>query len=310
MVVGEPRKSLREIHGLAGRLIAVFRTMLSRDPELAQKRRYALLVLPSLVLLFGMFLMPLLWLISASVYDGGFTARHYVRLFTVSAYVKVSFNTLRMALAVTGICVVIGFPVAYKIATGAGIWRNLLIIAVLMPFWTSVLVRSYGWMVILHPNGILNSALSATGLVSEPLELVHNTTGVLIGMTQIMLPYMVLPLATVMQRVDPELLRAAKSLGAAPVSSFLWIYLPLILPGIVAGSLLVFIISLGFFVVPALLGGTEDVTLAQLIDFNINTTLNWGFAAALSSVLLLSALCIFALAVRVARTGNLWDGLA
>src|SRR5262249_33679125 len=162
-----------------------------------------------------------LWLISASIYDGGFVARHYVRLFTVSAYTKVALNTLRMALAVSGICLVIGFPLAYKIATSAGFWRNLLIIAVLMPFWTSVLVRSYGWMVILHPNGILNSALSAAGLISDPLELVHNTTGVLIGMTQIMLPYMVLPLAAVMQRVDPELLRAAKSLGAAPASSFL-----------------------------------------------------------------------------------------
>jgi putative spermidine/putrescine transport system permease protein len=256
-----------------------------------------------------MFLLPLLWLISGSVYDGGFTTRHYLRLFTVPAYVKVFLNTLRMALAVTGICVVVGFPVAYKIATSSGAWRNLLIIAVLMPFWTSVLVRSYGWMVILHPDGIVNSALSAAGLISEPVELVHNTTGVLIGMTQIMLPYMILPLAAVMQRVDPELLRAAKSLGATPVSSFFWIYLPLILPGAVAGSLLVFIVSLGFFVVPALLGGTGDVTLAQLIEFNINTTLNWGFAATLSTVLLLSALCVFGLAVRIMQTRDLWGVL-
>jgi ABC-type spermidine/putrescine transport system permease subunit I len=284
--------------------------MLSRDPERAREWLYALLVLPSLILLLSMFLLPLLWLISASVYDGGFIGRHYVRLFTVPAYVKVALNTLRMALAVSVICLVVGFPLAYKIATGAGFWRNLLIIAVLMPFWTSVLVRSYGWMVILHPNGILNSALSAAGLISDPLELVHNTTGVLIGMTQIMLPYMVLPLAAVMQRVDPELLRAAKSLGAGPANSFFWIYLPLILPGVVAGSLLVFIISLGFFVVPALLGGTDDLTLAQLIDFNINTTLNWGFAATLSTVLLLSALAIFALAVSVSRKSNLWDGLS
>jgi len=128
-------------------------------------------------------------------------------------------------------------------------------------------------------------------------------------MTQIMLPYMVLPVAAVMQRVDPKLLRAAKSLGAAPANSFVWVYLPLILPGVLAGSLLVFIISLGFFVVPALLGGAENVTLAQLIEFNINTTLNWGFAAALSTILLLSALCVFVLAARLMRTGNQRGGL-
>ena len=280
-----------------------------RDSERAERRRYVLLTLPALVLLCGMFLVPLLLLISTSVYDGGFTSRNYARLMESPAYLRVSLNTLRMALAVTLLTLVLGYPIAYRIASNAGFWRNFLIVVVLMPFWTSVLVRSYGWMVILYPNGILNSALEGTGLLSEPLELVHNTTGVLIGMTQIMLPYMVLPLAAVMQRVDPRLLRAAESLGATPTSSFAWVYLPLILPGVLAGCLLVFVISLGFFVVPALLGGAADITLAQLIEFNINTTLNWGFAAALSTILLLSAALIFLPAARLMRDGHQWSGL-
>jgi ABC-type spermidine/putrescine transport system permease subunit I len=283
--------------------------MWARDPDAVRRRAYALLVLPSVVLLCGMYLMPLTWLISTSVYDGGFTARHYIHVFTGAAYIKVFLNTLRMALTATGICLILGYPIAYTIANRVGFWRNVLIVVVLMPFWTSVLVRSYGWMVILHPNGVLNSALMATGFREDPLELVHNTTGVIIGMAQIMLPYMVLPLTAVMQRVDPELLRAAESLGAAPADSFFWIYLPLIMPGVLAGSILVFIISLGFFIVPALLGGTEDVTLAQLIEFNINTTLNWGFAAALSTVLLLSALVVIAMAARILRAGSAWGSL-
>jgi putative spermidine/putrescine transport system permease protein len=281
-----------------------------RDSERAEGGHYMLLTAPSLLLLCGMFLIPLLMLISTSVYDGNFTSRNYTRLFASPAYLKVSLNTFRMALAVTGITLVVGYPIAYRIASDRGFWRNFLIVVVLMPFWTSVLVRSYGWMVILYPNGILNSALDAAGLITEPLELVHNTTGVLIGMTQIMLPYMILPMAAVMQRVDPQLMRAAQSLGATPTSSFVWVYLPLILPGIFVGSLLVFVISLGFFVVPALLGGTADVTLAQLIEFNINTTLNWGFAAALSTILLVSAMLIFFLASRLMRDGSQWGGLA
>jgi ABC-type spermidine/putrescine transport system permease subunit I len=277
-----------------------------QDRDRVVARRYFFLVLPSIALLCGMFLIPLLVLMSTSVYDNGFTTRNYLRLFSSSAYVKVFYNTVRMAVAVSGICLVIGYPVAHRIAKSKGLWRNLLIIAVLMPFWTSVLVRSYGWMIILYPNGILNSTLLTIGLIGEPLELVHNTVGVLIGMTQIMLPYMVLPLAAVMQSIDPMLLRAANSLGAGPVKSFAWVYVPLILPGMLAGLLLVFVISLGFFVVPALLGGTEDVTLAQLIEFNINTTLNWGFASALSTVLLLSALLVFILTARLIRTGDRW----
>jgi ABC-type spermidine/putrescine transport system permease subunit I len=266
----------------------------------------ALLVLPGLVFILVMFLYPLAGLTARSVYEDGLTGEHYQRMLAVPAYSKVLLNTVRMAVLVTIICLVLGYPLAYKLTTASPRWKLFLLICILVPFWTSLLVRTYGWMVILHPGGLLNSLLLRFGLISTPLELVHNTTGVLIGMSQIMLPYMVLPIAAVMERMDRALVPAARGLGASPWQGFLWVFLPLSLPGIYAGSLLVFIISLGFFVVPAVLGGTEDLLIAQLIQFNLSTVLNWGFAAALSTVLLVITLVTYALAGRWLNLNTLW----
>jgi ABC-type spermidine/putrescine transport system permease subunit I len=281
----------------------------SRNPDRAAERRRALLVLPGLVFLLLLFLYPLGALVATSVYDRGFTLQHYQRLLTVPAYLKVLLNTVETAGIVTLICLALGYPLAYRLATASGWLRAALVVGILMPFWTSLLVRAYGWMVILHPSGILNTLLLGAGLVQEPLELVHNTTGVLIGMTQIMLPYMVLPIAAVMQGLDRRLLQAARSLGASPWKTFVWVYAPLTVPGVLAGCLLVFIISLGFFVIPAVLGGTRDILLAQLIEFNMSKVLNWGFAAALSTLLLVTTLAIYAVAGRVLRLQALWGAL-
>jgi putative spermidine/putrescine transport system permease protein len=281
----------------------------SRNPDRADERRRALLVLPGLVFLLLLFLYPLGALVATSVYDRGFTLQHYQRLLTVPAYLKVLLNTVETAGIVTLICLALGYPLAYRLTTASGWLRAALVVGILMPFWTSLLVRAYGWMVILHPSGILNTLLLGAGLVQEPLELVHNTTGVLIGMTQIMLPYMVLPIAAVMQGLDRRLLQASRSLGASPWKTFLWVYAPLTVPGVLAGCLLVFIISLGFFVIPAVLGGTRDILLAQLIEFNMSKVLNWGFAAALSTVLLVTTLAIYAVAGRVLRLQALWGAL-
>jgi len=307
-VGGKPRGGRGEIHRLAHRLVPALppRPAPSRDLERAADRRRALLVLPALALLVVVFLYPLAALVGTSVYDPGFTLQHYQRLFTVPAYLKVLLNTVKTAALVTLICLALGYPLAYRLATSTGGVRAVLVVGILMPFWTSLLVRAYGWMVILHPSGILNTLLLGLGLVREPLELVHNTTGVLIGMTQIMLPYMVLPVAAVMQGLDRRLLQAARSLGASPWKTFVWVYAPLTAPGVAAGCLLVFIISLGFFVIPALLGGTRDILLAQLIDFNMSKVLNWGFAAALSSLLLATTLVIYAVSGRVFRLHALW----
>ena len=267
----------------------------------------ALLLVPGLIFLIVMFLYPLTGLTGRSVFEEGvFTAEHYERLLTVSAYSKVLLNTIRMAVLVTLLCLVLGYPLAYRLVTAPARWKLVLLICILVPFWTSLLVRSYGWMVILHPTGLLNALLLRLGLVRNPVELVHNTSGVLIGMTQIMLPYMVLPLAAVMERMDRALVPAARGLGASSWKSFVWVFLPLSLPGVYAGSLLVFIISLGFFVVPAVLGGTEDILVAQLIQFNLSTVLNWGFAAALGTVLLVITLVTYAAAGRWLNLNALW----
>lgn len=279
------------------------------DLDRRQGRRRALLILPGLAFLTVMFLYPLGSLVVTSVYDKGFTTAHYQRLFTVPAYTRVLLNTMLMAAIVTLVCLVLGYPLAYRLATANGRWKVVLLIGILVPFWTNLLVRAYGWMVILHPRGLLNTALVGVGLIDKPFALVHNATGVVIGMTQVMLPYMVLPIAAVMEGVDRTLLHAARSLGASPWNTFVRIFLPLTLPGVFAGILLVFIISLGFFVIPALLGGTRDIMLAQLIQFHINIVLNWGFAATLSTALLTTTLAVYLLAHRWLRLGALWGEL-
>lgn len=279
------------------------------DADRRLELRRALLVLPGLAFITVLFLYPLGSLIATSAYDARFTTAHYRRLFTVPAYTKVLLNTVRMATMVTLVCLALGYPLAYRLATVSGRGKLLLLVGILVPFWTNLLVRAYGWMVILHPKGLLNTVLLGTDLLKHPLPLVHNTTGVVIGMTQVMLPYMVLPIAAVMEGIDRALLQAARSLGASPWNTFLRVFLPLTLPGVFAGCLLVFIISLGFFVIPALLGGTRDILLAQLIEFNVNTVLNWGFAAALSTVLLVTTLTVYLLAQRWLRLDVLWHGM-
>jgi putative spermidine/putrescine transport system permease protein len=279
-----------------------------RNPERRRALRGCLLILPALGFATVMFFYPLGSLVATSLYDGGWTTKHYSRVLVQPAYATILLYTLRMAVIVTLLCLVLGYPLAYRLVTAGRGWKFVLLTVILLPFWTSVLVRTYGWMVILYPNGLLNTLLVRTGLLRDPLELVHNTTGVLIGMGQIMLPYMVLPVAAVMEGVDRTLLQAARSLGASPWKAFLKVFLPLTLPGVYAGSLLVFIISLGFFVVPALMGGTRDIMLAQLIQFNVSTVLNWGFAASLSTILLVITLTIYGLAYRWLNLVELWGG--
>lgn len=282
-----------------------------RAPLLGEGVRVGLLVVPAVLFLAVAFVHPVATLIGISVHDkGGWTIEHYVRLWEVPAYLKVLQRTLLMGAGTALICLVLGYPLAYRLAHAGPRARALILAGILIPFWTNLLVRAYGWLVLLNPKGMLNGALVGAGLVEDPLPLVQNTLGVFIGMTQIMLPYMVLPIAAVMTRIDPALMRAAYGLGAGPVTAFRRIYLPMTLPGVMAGTLLVFTISLGFFVIPALLGGTRDIMLAQLVELNINQTLNWGFAAALATLLLATTLTLYAAAQRWFRVGALWGDLA
>ncbi|MCW1842897.1 ABC transporter permease [Prosthecomicrobium hirschii] len=264
------------------------------------------LILPGFMLLAGLFVLPVGQLLATSFGDPAGAFVHYERILTQPVYLRVILRTLTLSAATAALCLILGYPLAYQLNRSKGVARGLILLCILIPFWTNLLVRSYGWIVLLNPQGVINGALREAGLVESGLPLVYNTTGVLIGMTQIMLPYMVLPLAAVMSRIDPRVMDAARSLGASPRAAFLKVYVPLTLTGALGGVLLVFMISLGFFVVPAMLGGQRDILLAQLIEFNVNQTLNWPFAGALSAVLLVSTLVLYAFGDRFLGLRRLW----
>jgi ABC-type spermidine/putrescine transport system permease subunit I len=215
-----------------------------------------------------------------------------------NVYIQVFGITLQVALIVTVATLLLGYPVAYALSSISFARANLLMILVLIPFWTSILVRSYSWMVLLGTEGIINEAMQSAGILDAPLKLLNTRFAVYIGMVHILLPFMILPLYAVMRGIDRNLMRAAENLGAPPGAVFRRIFLPLSLPGVAAGCLLVFILSLGFYITPKLLGGQRDVMIAMLIEQQVNQ-LEWGFGAALAFVLLLLALGIYTLFTRL-----------
>jgi ABC-type spermidine/putrescine transport system permease subunit I len=253
------------------------------------------MLLPLLLFLAVFFVYPMLDLFGRSFLGeaGGFTVHHYIRVFSTPVYLHLFWNTFQIALVVTLITLLIGYGLAYYMSVARPAIVAALMFCTLLPFFTSILVRTYGWMVILSPEGILNQALALIGL--PPVQLLYNRTGVLIGMVYALLPYMVLTLYSVFRGIDGKLMRAAANLGATPRQTFLFIFWPLSLPGVVAGSLLVFILALGYFVTPALMGGGRDQMIAMLIYENVDKALNWEFAAALSTILLsCTLLCLWA----------------
>lgn len=203
-----------------------------------------------------------------------------------SAIYRAAFaRTVMISATVTVLCLLFGYPVAYLLATLPEKQSSRLMLFVIVPFWTSLLVRTTAWYVLLQPGGVINSALLHFGIVSHPLPLVFNRTGVLIGMTHILLPYMILAIYSVMKNVPPVYMRAAKSLGAHPAVAFVRVYIPQTLPGVGAGCFLVFVLALGYYITPALLGGAGDEMISQLIASQTNDLLNWGLAGALSCYL-------------------------
>ena len=188
-----------------------------------------------------------------------------------------------------------GYPVAYSMAYMKNRkLSNLLMICVMLPFFTSILVRSYAWMVILQTKGIINSFLISLGIIDRPMSLLYNEMAVLIGMVHIMLPFMILPIYTVLKNLDRNLLRAARNLGASAVKAFIKVTFPLSLPGVGSGVMFTFILSLGFFITPALLGGPKTLMISTLIEQQINRLLNWNFAGAISVILLLTTIVVIA----------------
>ena len=205
---------------------------------------------------------------------------------------------MRLAFMVTVIALVIGYPVAYLLANVSDRTRTMLIPLIVVPFWTSLLVRTFAWRIILGRNGPINDSLEWLGLIDQPLSLVFNRTGTLVGMMHIMLPFMVLPIYAVMRGIPREYVQAAENLGAGPFNSWRRVYLPLSLPGVGAGSLLVFILSIGFFITPAMLGGARDRMISNMIEIQINQVNNWEFAAALAFLLLAATLLLYLLYAR------------
>jgi putative spermidine/putrescine transport system permease protein len=220
-------------------------------------------------------------------------------------HITIYLRTLGVALTVTLMCMVLGFPLAYLLAHLRDKAANLLLILVLLPFWTSLLVRTTAWMVVLQKEGVLNSLLQALHLISEPLPLVFNRFGVVVAMTHILLPFMVLPMYSVMRQIPVSYVRAARSLGAGPLTAFIRVYLPQCIPGLGAGALLVFILALGYYITPALLGGSTDQMISYFVETNMSRSLNWGLASALAAILLGAVLVLYAAYDRLVGANNL-----
>ena len=258
---------------------------------------YPALSLPALLLFGLLFAVPVGRLLGLSFGTGSLD--QYARALTGEAYRDVFLLTFWIACAVTAITLLLGYPVAYLLATTTPGWRAAGFLLVLLPLWTSVLVRTYAWMVLLGRNGLVNKALVGWGLVNRPVGFLYTTTGVLIGMVHVLLPFMVLPLYSALRRLDPALLQAASGLGAPGWRILLRVVLPLTAGGIAAGMVLVFVLSLGFFITPALLGGGRVVMIGVLIQQQVAELLDWNFAAALSMLLLVASLGLYALVQRI-----------
>jgi ABC-type spermidine/putrescine transport system permease subunit I len=280
----------------------------------ARTERLALfgLGLPALLLVTITMVLPVAWLFWLSFLgdDGALSLVHYARLIEQPSYARIFRATFEISAIATAICIVLGYPLAYVMSQLPPRIAALCMIGVLMPFWTSILVRTYAWLVLLQRQGLINSWGIRLGLWDEPLALVHNLTGTLIGMVHIMLPFLILPLYGSMRVIDRDYLRAAANLGASPTRAFWLVFLPLSLPGLLAGALIVFILCLGFYVTPALLGGGKVIMVANRIANDIEIFFNWGAASALGVVLLALTALILLAAARLARLDRLFGGHA
>jgi len=220
-------------------------------------------------------------------------------------YLDLYWKSLKIAFYITVLTAIIGFPLAWYLANAPSRIANTLMIFVLLPFWTSLLVRTTAWIALLQTNGVVNSTLMSLHIIDEPLELLYTQFATVIAMTHILMPFMILPLYSVMKGIDPSYFRAALSLGAKPIPAFIRIYLPMTAPGLSAGALLVFIISIGYYITPALVGGTEGQMISNIIAFHMQSSNNWELAAALGSLLLLLITLLYWLYDRLVGISNL-----
>jgi ABC-type spermidine/putrescine transport system permease subunit I len=258
------------------------------------------LTLPAMVAIFLVIVIPVGWLFSLSFLDGSgqLSLANYQKMIEYKSYIRVFKTTFNVSFLTTFLCIVIGYPLAYFLSQIPRKYVGLFMLTVLLPFWTSLLVRTYAWLVMLQRNGLINNFAIDLGIWDAPVKLAHNLNGTLIGMVHIMLPFLVLPLYAAMQRIDRNALQAAANLGATPVQAFWQVFVPLSLPGVVAGSLIVFVLCLGFYVTPAVLGGGKVIMVSMQITAILEDQFNWGAASALGVVLLVSTFAVLLLASR------------
>ncbi|GLS38890.1 ABC transporter permease [Mesorhizobium tianshanense] len=265
--------------------------------------------LPALILIILFFVVPVVALLLRSVTEPVPGLQNYATLFGHGTYARVFFNTFLVATVVTAVTVIVAFPVAWMLAIMPPALGSIVFGIIILSMWTNLLTRTYAWMVLLQRTGVINRTLMDIGLISEPLPLINNLTGVTIGMVYIMLPFMILPLVGTLCAIDPMTLRAAALCGASPFDAFRRILLPLSLPGIAAGGLMVFVMSLGYFVTPTLLGGTSNMMLAGMIAQMIQSLLNWGLGSAAAFILLLVTMALYALQLRLVGAKRMTGGI-
>jgi len=255
-------------------------------------------VVPALVLISLFFVVPVLMLLMRSVLEPVTGLQNYAELLGSTTYLRIFMNTFIVAGLVTAVSVSIGYPVAWLLAIMPERWSRLVLAIIILSMWTNLLARTYAWMVLLQRTGVVNKTLMSLGIIDQPLALVNNLVGVTIGMTYIMLPFVILPLIGVIKSIDPSVLRAAALCGANKRQSFVRVLFPLSLPGIAAGALMVFVMSLGYYVTPALLGGTSNMMLAELVAQFVQSLVDWGMGGAAALILLIVTLVLYAVQLK------------
>lgn len=271
-----------------------------------QANAYWLLVAPLLVLVIAFYAWPVLGILWLSLTDPEPGLGNYARLFEGGSLARILWTTFRICLITTLISVAVGYVVAYSMTHLGRRERSWMMALVLVSLWVSVLVRAFAWLTLLGRNGLVNGALMGLGVVDEPVALVRNELGVLIGMVHYMIPYAVLPILANMQGIDQRVISASRGLGAGALYTFWRIYLPLSAPGIFAAGILVFIISLGFYVTPAILGGGRVLMVAEYVSVQVLVTVQWGVASMLATTLLIGVFALMFILSRFMRIGELF----
>lgn len=251
------------------------------------------LLLISVLFLLIFMIIPILDMFTRSVVDdSGFTWKYFQEFFSKSLYTKILLNTIKLSFIIGIITIILGYPVAYLMNRVGPVLKCVIMGCVQIPFWTSLLVRTYSWIAILQNQGVVNVVLKKLGFIDQPIQLLYNDTGVIIVMTYIMLPYMIFSISSVMGQIDKNIINASRSLGASKTSTFFRVFLPLSLPGIMSGFFIVFLNTMGYYIVPSLVGGQKSQMFSQTIQNQLSGVLNWNFASAISIILVMVTMMI------------------